>query len=107
MIVPDAPPVDEVDILLVDGEQPMIDLANSISSLESEQEVEIIHDLSIAGRDSDSEVSVLVEDQRDGEADVELAVSDDAHDDGASVHVGNQRGLTIGFTSLTHFSNMK
>ena len=89
VVVPDAPPpqppVDEVDILLVDGEQPIIDLASSISSLESEQEVEIVHELSIAGEDSDPEPSVLVEDQSDGEADVELAVSDDVPDDGASV----------------------
>ena len=85
VVVPDAPPpqppVDEVDTPLVDGEQPIIDLASSISSLESEQEVEIVHELSIAGEDSDPEPSVLVEDQ----SDVELAVSDDVPDDGASV----------------------
>ena len=89
VVVPDAPPpqppVDEVDTPLVDGEQPIIDLASSISSLESEQEVEIVHELNIAGEDSDPEPSVLVEDQSDGEADVELAVSDDVPDDGASV----------------------
>ena len=58
---------------------------SSISNLESEQEIEGVHEVGINGEDSGPETSLLVEDQSDGEAEVELAVWDDVPDDGASV----------------------
>ena len=81
MVIPDAPPPQPpengVDIPLVDGDNldvARVDLASSISSLESEQEIEVVLEVGIAGEDSGPETSLLVEDQSDGEAEVESAV---------------------------------